>query len=265
MAQLVHYADPVLIESHQKKDAQGKVVAIVTYEGDVIAVMPDDWVPSKDEAGHFVITRTDKPDAECVATYLAPGIPDELRRAEDDADRAMAAAQLAIEQADPKDDAALARARADLDAATAAFQDAQAQIAAREWPKRRCHVDLSVLPPEHVQSVLDYRAALDSVAAEAKATARAAFVAELQSIFGVVSPETLATPSKRIIDEFAERAAAAATPIRQALLDSIVDALGSASKAGRDLVEGRVKDAHEAPAPYFLDAQALDAATVVKP
>lgn len=246
MPRLLFHADPSCEDGR---------FAIPTHVGDCVHVARDDEPLSDLEHKHYLVIETDKPYEECLATFMASGVPDAVQQAFDDAVRAHMAATAALAKApkpDPKDFLVVSPEQAAVDEAKAALD--KARFDPRDYPQRRVKLDLSAIPAERIQAVAEFKAAVDAARPEAD-LARKAFVAATISDLGLAP-----TAAAKIFDpDPAKPTAFAGAPT-----DAIADELRTAARDGWAHVIEPIERSFVAPEPIVLDAKALDALVVVK-
>jgi hypothetical protein len=209
--------------------------AVPTHVGDCVAALPDDHVLSDIERKHYVVVQTDKPLDECRATFCASGVPDKVAQDERDAEKAL----LAAATASPLDQQAV-------DAANAAL--AAARYSPTDYPWRRVKLDVAQLPPESVQAVVEFKAAVDAARPDGYAAKEAMLAASIEQLG--ISPSKAAKllnpdPTKKV-----DLAGVAA--------DAIVDVIRSDQRAAWDLVVGAVEREFAPLDPVVVDGKTLD-------
>lgn len=213
----------------------------MTHVGDVVCALPDDHVLSDLERKHYVVVQTDKPLDECRATFCASGVPDEVRRAFREAQDAFVEA--AIEQ--PIDQAKVDAARAAMD--SAAYSPAG-------YPWRRVKLDVAQLPPESVQAVVDFKAAVDAARPDGYAAKDAMLAASIEAIgISPAKAAKLLNPDPKLRVDLAGSASAA-----------IVEEIRADQRAAWDLVVGAVEREFAVPEAVSIDARTLDGMMIEK-
>jgi len=245
MPRLLFHADPSCEDGR---------FAIPTHVGDCIDVLPDGRGRGKLVLLHCVVVDTDMPEEECIALFMASGVPDEVQQAVTDAEAAELAADEDLKQTAPKDVILVALAQSRLKDAQEAVRVATEAASPRLWPWRRVKLDLAVVPPENVQSCCDFKAAIAAVKEDADHAEAAMFAAQVTALR--LSPSKAA----KILKPDATKA----TGFEIVGSDRIADELRDAERVGRALVEDPIVDAHVAPRPVFLDADTLRKAAVMK-
>lgn len=201
----------------------------------------DGYVLSDLERKHYVVVETDKPIDECRATFLASGVPDEIAQARREAEEALIVAATVT----PIDQAAV-------DAAKAAL--AAASYSPTDYPWRRVKLDVAQLPPESVQAVVDFKAAVDAARPDGYAAKEAMLAATLEQLG--ISPskaQKLLNPDPSVAVDLAGVAS-----------DAIVEEIRADQRAAWDLVVGAVERQYEAVDAVVIDAATLDGMVIEK-
>ncbi len=221
--------------------------------GEVIVVEDDSHVFSELEHRQFgVLDVPGLSVKDARERYLRDGVPDAARAA-DRAEHERFVADMV--------------AAGDDKARRAAVKPLNPELLANvaDFPPRAVVLDLTRLDAAKRQAVRDNWSALRSVAGDAKASAKAMVVAQLEATYGTVSKETLGKKTGEIIEGLAQAAQAALDakrPVAAQTIDMIRDSLIDASRVGRDLVESEALAKVPVPEAHVLDAASLDAITV---
>lgn len=148
--------------------------------GDVCVVKEDGWNWSEFERKQFAIVKVPMSVVEAEATYLKSGIPQEVVSAYDEA--------VLQFRANPTE-----KNKAAMDVAFYNTAD---------YHQKYYKLDVTALPVEVVQAVQDTKVALETVALEAKDSARAKVEEELIKIDGELLPENLELHTHQIIEVY---------------------------------------------------------------
>lgn len=224
MAELLLKVDPACIVANE-------------IAGQIVAAQDDGFAWSLLERKLFVVVSVPMTKEDAEAKFLATGVPDDVVKAEREA---MA---LYIAAVGAKDAAAEQIA---LDARAAA------RYAPTDHPDRRHHIDVSFVPQEAVQAVIDTRSAIEAVRPQIDVAVRAALeAAALQSAFDGAADVIGEVPSREI-----KRAT------ERVLGDVAVDALHDAERAVQFEILQPVLDAALPYPVVVFDEQTLADATV---
>lgn len=201
----------------------------------------DGYVLSDLERKHYVVVETDKPIDECRATFLASGVPDEIAQARREAEEALIVAATVT----PIDQAAV-------DAAKAAL--AAASYSPTDYPWRRVKLDVAQLPPESVQAVVDFKAAVDAARPDGYAAKDAMLAASIEAIgISPAKAAKLLNPDPKLRVDLAGSAS-----------DAIVEEIRADQRAAWDLVVGAVEREFAVPEAVSIDARTLDGMMIEK-
>lgn len=189
------------------------------------------------------------------AKWMESGVPAELRAACDAADAELRAAVLRGD-------------KAEIDQAHANVVAAQAVAEPARWPRRARLFDVAQIPRKCRDDVAANWAALSAAAADAKAAAKVAVVAEIERREGRTLTQTEKdVPTIERLEKLARdhEAAKARGADKRTLgrIDEYGDALKAASRAGRKAIEDAALAAVPIPEPVTLDPKTLDAAEAV--
>ena len=228
--------------------------SLPTHVGDCVHVHQDGDILSDLERKHYLVVETDKPYDDCIATFLASGVPDDVAQAATDSMTAMRAASDVLAKTDPKDVVLVALAQKSLADAQAAAQAASAAADPTLYPHRRVKIDVSQIDPKTVAAVSAFKAAVDAArpaAYEAKDAAVAAVIQELglspSAAAKILNPD----PSKAV-DLSGVATDAIAEQLRVAALDGWAASIEPVEQSFAPLD------------PVVIDAKTLDALVIVK-
>jgi len=229
MCELLIKVDPACLSSNQE-------------EGHVVAVLEDGHVYSELEKRLFVIAQVSMTVEEAKEFYLKDGVPDEVKQAAKDAEKAHfdALKNTKLKESDAKAyQAAIDEARALVDKTRYSFSD---------YPSRANYVDMTKVPTEAVQVVLDTRGALTTNLEAIKNSAKSAVLAVYEDIVGRPLTEVELSKSTKEIRaslEATKEEVAAGDPI-VSKKDLDIDSLFSAGKLGQDLERDQILESIEA-------------------
>lgn len=227
--------------------------------GEVVDIFPDGHALGGLDVRQFAIVDLPGVTVEDArTTWLASGVPAELRAACGAADAELRAA------------IARGASRSEIAEANANVAAVQAVAEPSRWPRRARLFDVSRIPAKCRDAIAANWAAIAAAATDAKAAAKAAVVAEIERREGRTLTQTERdVPTIERLEKLARdhEAARARGAGKRTLgrIDEYGDALKAASRAGRKAIEDAALAAVPIPEPVTIDPKALDAAADVKP